>query len=104
MVFSIQRYSLRHGLQSDGKRELEQPGLPHAGLPVPGDDGCYPFPIMAGGTFCDIVLRAQSSEWLVAESTKLLHAAKFIEADDQEIFKESYGKTSDAWRGNLGKV
>lgn len=90
------RYSLRHGRQPL-KRDMEEPGLPHASLPVPGDDGRYPFPILDGGTFSDIVHRAQCSEWLVEESTKLLFAAKFIEADDQELFKEAYVTAADAW-------
>ena len=87
------RYDLRHGLSN--KRELEcEPSCP--ALPQLSD-GKYPFPLLDGGTFMDIAIRAQRNpEWLVQESAALCHAAGFLEADDVNEFSNLYMTASAA--------
>ena len=87
-------YSLRHGLQT--KRPLEsEPDECEllSGVPVPGDDGAYPFPLSEGGTFMEIAQRAQFNDkgkWLLKESAEMCYAAGFLETADPEELKEKY--------------
>ena len=86
-------YSLRHGLQSKRPlEEMEGSSEPSSGVPTPGDDGAYPFPILSGGTFMEVAQRAQTDEsgWLLVESAAMCHAAGLVETADPHEFKQRF--------------
>ena len=71
-------------------------------LPEVDEEGNYPFPIGAGGTFISIVQRAQNEKaWFLAESAALLYAAGLLQANDPEElaseFLTSQGDTMLHW-------
>ena len=92
-------YSLRHGLQTKRPLESEPDDCELlSGVPVPGDDGAYPFPILGGGTFTEIAQRAQSGEegaWLLKESAEMCFAAGYLETADPEELTEKYMTPSE---------
>eukprot|EP00435_Cladocopium_sp_Y103_P048704 s1803_g14.t1 len=97
-------YGLRHGLESEppSKRPLDDPlvGVGSSGLPQPGEDGLYPFPLLHGGTFMEIAQRAQArpsedASWLLKESAAMCAAAGLISAPDPVEFHAAYVSTDD---------
>ena len=60
-------------------------------MPEMDDTGCYPFPILDGGTFLVMAQRAQGDmDWLLSESAALLHAAGFLEGNDVAELQDQF--------------
>ncbi|CAK9035455.1 unnamed protein product [Durusdinium trenchii] len=74
---------------------------------LPDEHGKCPFPILDGGTFITIAQRAQrdGSEWLLNESTTMLHQAGLLTANDVMEFKQQFLTLSDTeWPPEFGEV
>lgn len=71
---------------------------------LPDEHGKCPFPILDGGTFITIAQRAQrdGSEWLLNESTTMLHQAGLLTANDVMEFKQQFLTLSDTVPRNQG--
>lgn len=96
-------YSLRHGTSESLKRPFDDftvSGASHGSptLPAPDESGEYPFPICGGGTFLDMVRRAQQNkQWLLTESALLCQAVGLLKTGDPDSFEQEFVSAKEPW-------